>query len=193
MNSHTRAALQELVNQLLLTVPQNFEFDQEKGKVAVDYHLVDKGIFFTDEYFSIVMNGTIHLVNKSNRGNTYFNTMPIHNDDGAEIQIMLSEYSINSALLTAVELDIINFKYTEQSSTTVEAVIADFERAFGQVENVTIVATANPNIDKYSPNVKISPGGNLLEFYIDIHIKNPFDERVDSALITAKLVTNISF
>jgi hypothetical protein len=32
-----------------------------------------------------------------------------------------------------------------------------------------------------------------LEFYIDIHVKNPFDTTIDAALIIAKIVTNISF
>jgi hypothetical protein len=41
--------------------------------------------------------------------------------------------------------------------------------------------------------IKISSGGSSLEFYIDVHIKNPYDTRIDAALITSKIVTNISF
>jgi hypothetical protein len=36
--------------------------------------------------------------------------MPVHDPDGAEVQMMVSEYSLNSVLLTAVELDILKYE-----------------------------------------------------------------------------------
>lgn len=56
-----------------------------------------------------------------------------------------------------------------------------------------MVVKANPNLAKYSPNIKISSGGSVAEIFIDIHIMNPFDKTIDAALITAKIVTNVSF
>ncbi len=35
--------------------------------------------------------------------------------------------------------------------------------------------------------------GSLIEFYIDIHIKNPIDPTIDAALVIAKALTNVSF
>lgn len=119
--------------------------------------------------------------------------MPVHNPDGSEVQLMISEHSINTALFTGVELGLLEYTNSEQSSKSIEAVISDFERAYGEINNVTIVVKANPNLVKYAPNIKISSGGSVVEFFIDIHVMNPFNTTIDAALITAKIVTNISF
>jgi hypothetical protein len=102
-------------------VPQNFAIDE--GKVAFDYSLIGQGVYFTDDYFSVVMNGTVHAINQSLPRGQSFNEMPVHNADGSEVQLMISEYSINSVLLTAVELNLLKYQNTEQSSATLEAVI----------------------------------------------------------------------
>lgn len=171
------------------TMPQNFAV----GNVDVDYSLIGQGVYFTDDYFSVVMNGTVHLANQSLPRGHAFTEMPVHNDDGSEIQLMISEYSINSVLFTAVELNVLNYTNTEQTSATLQVILSDFERAYGEVANVTIVAQAHPDMTKYAPSIKISPGGSSLDFYVDIHVRNPYDTTIDAALITAKIVTNISF
>jgi hypothetical protein len=46
---------------LLLQVPKQLPFDN--NRVDIDYSLVDEGIIVTDEYFSVVLDGTVHMVN----------------------------------------------------------------------------------------------------------------------------------
>jgi hypothetical protein len=59
---------------------------------------------------------------------------------------------------------------------------------------VTLIAQAsNQNLTKYVPSIKVSQGGSLLEFYVDIHVRNPIDKSIDAALITAQALTNVSF
>ena len=56
---------------------------------------------------------------------------------------MISEYSLNSVLLTAVELDLIKYENNDQTSENIEAILADFENAYGQCPNVTIIIQAS--------------------------------------------------
>ena len=141
------------------------------------------------------MEGSLHLVGEQvePRVKTY-TTMPLHDPEGSEVQMMISEYSLNSILLTAVELDILQYENNDQTSDSVESVLVGFENAFGAQPNISLVAKASTqNFTKYQPNIKISRAGSLLEFYVDLHIKNPLEPSMDAALLTAKAVTNISF
>lgn len=60
MNEQTKIALQGLINDLLLRVPKQYAFDD--GRVDVDYSLVNDGIVITDDFLSVVMDGTVHMV-----------------------------------------------------------------------------------------------------------------------------------
>lgn len=107
---------------------------------------------------------------------------------------MISEYSLNSMLLTAVDLDVIKFSNNDQNSESIDAIISDFETAYGTATNVTVVAEASTfNLQKYKPSIKISRTGSLIEFYIDLHFKNPIEPTIDAALLVTKTVLNISF
>ena len=57
----------------------------DNGLVDVDYGLVNEGIIVSDDYFSIIMDGTIHLVNQSEPSDKIFTMMPVHDPDGAEV------------------------------------------------------------------------------------------------------------
>lgn len=69
----------------------------------------------------------------------------------------------------------------------------EFEKSFGTFPNITLVADATKYNEKYKPNIKVQPDGSLLEFYIDIHIRNPIEPQIDAAKMITKAVTNISF
>jgi hypothetical protein len=107
---------------------------------------------------------------------------------------MISEYSLNSMLLTAVDLDVIKFENSDQNSESIDAILSDFETTYGVFPNVTIVAEASTfNLQRYKPNIKINKQGSLIEFYIDLHIKNPIEPSIDAALFVTKAILNISF
>ncbi len=69
----------------------------------------------------------------------------------------------------------------------------DFEKSFGVHKNVTMLADATKFNEKYKPSIKVQPSGALIEFYIDIHIRNPIEPSIDAAKMITKAVTNISF
>ncbi len=70
---------------MLLKVPTSASFDD--GQVSIDYSLVNDAIVVTDEYFSIVMDGSVFLSNTSEPAQKAkeYTTMPAHETDGAEV------------------------------------------------------------------------------------------------------------
>lgn len=92
--------MQGVINDLLLTVPRSLSFDN----IEVGYSLVGDGVYVSSEYISMVLDGTVHLVNDTNfsEKDKVYTKMPLHDRDASEIQMMISEYTLNSALFTAV-------------------------------------------------------------------------------------------
>jgi hypothetical protein len=92
---------------MLRQAPHEFVFDNDQ--VAIDYSLVNEGVVVTDTYFAVIMDGTVHLKNESEASKRererLYNLMPAHDSDQAEVQIMVSEYALNSILYTGAELD----------------------------------------------------------------------------------------
>ena len=62
MGEQTKNALEGVVNELLVTVPRNVKVSD--GQLEVDYGLVEDGIVVTDEYLSVLMDGTFHPVHQ---------------------------------------------------------------------------------------------------------------------------------
>ena len=107
---------------------------------------------------------------------------------------MVSEYSLNSMLLTAVDLQVIKYENSDQSSESIDAIINGFEKAFGTHSNVTLMAEASiTNLDKYKPRIVINPDSSVIEFYLDLHIRNPLEPSIDAALMITKAVTKAFF
>ena len=179
-----------------MKVPTEADFDN--GLIQIDYALVNEAIVVTDEYFSLVIDGTVHMKNESelsmNQKEKLYNTMPAHNPDAAELQLMLSEYSLNTMLLTAVELNLLNYTNSDQGSAGIELLMNNFEGTYGVQENVTIIVnSAQEDFKKYRPSVQISTGGSLITFYLDIHIRNPLDLTQDAATLLVEATSNVTF
>lgn len=66
----------------------------------------------------------------------------------------------------------------------------DFEAAFGTHPNVTMTALSNKD-PAHQPNIKVSNNGAIIEFYMDILIKNPIDPTFDAAKMVTKAVTSL--
>jgi hypothetical protein len=96
-----------------------------------DYNLADDGIHITDDYFSIIFDGTCHEA-----GIPYdsivrsYSSMPYFDPNGHSLQIMLSEYSIGSVLKTIIDSKFVSYNFTTNSDQ-ITAVISDFEQPFG--------------------------------------------------------------
>lgn len=166
------------------------------GTVAIDYALVNEGIVVTDTYFALVMDGTVHLANATEpaqKAKTY-STMPAHEADGAEVQLLVSEYSLNTMLLTAVELNLLNYTNSDQNSASIEMLMNNFEGTYGVHDNVTIVVnSAQENFQKYVPSIEVASGGSVITFYLDLHVRNPLDPSQDAALLLVEAKANVSF
>ena len=101
-----------MINDALVT-PDELEYKNDK--IDVDYSFVDEGIVVTNDYISLVFDGTFKSAqsNATSSAMKRYTRMPLHDPDGAEIQLMISEYSLNSMLLTAVDLNIMKFENSE--------------------------------------------------------------------------------
>lgn len=96
-DAQSRLSLQKLVNEMLSAAPRDMKFDD--GTVDIDYSFVGQGVAVTDEYFSVILDGTVSSVQHKNVSATKkYTKMPLHDPDGAEVQMMISEYSLNSML-----------------------------------------------------------------------------------------------
>ena len=60
MNEPTRKSLEDLINDLLISQPK--EIDVDGDMVAIDYRFIGDGVSVTDDYFSIIMDGTVNTV-----------------------------------------------------------------------------------------------------------------------------------
>ena len=194
VNNQTQAVFEQAVNNLLIKVPTTATFDD--GQVSIDYSLVNDAIVVTDEYFSIVMDGSVYLANTTEPAQKakQYTTMPPHEADGAEVQLLVSEYTLNSMLLTAVELNLLNYTNSDSSSANIEMLINNFEGTYGVHNNVTIVVnSAQENYQKYTPSIQVATGGSMITFYFDLHVRNPLDPTQDAAVLLVQTVANISF
>lgn len=104
---------------------------------------------------------------------------------------MISEYTMNTVLQTAVDLNVVNFSNSNQSSEGIDSIILDFEAAFGTHPNVTMTASANKD-PKYKPNIKLTQSGCVVEFYMDLFIKNPIEPSITAAKMVTKAITSLS-
>ena len=152
MNQQTKQALQGVVNDLLMTVPREVQVG-DAALLEIDYGLLeDNGLIVTEEYLSIVADGTFHLVSEQEPDRKDFTVMPVHVAEGEEVQVLISEYTLNQLLLSVVKLDLLQFA-TNSTSDNVDAMISDFERAYGDQPNVTVTVDAAPDA---VPKIKIS-------------------------------------
>lgn len=100
-------ALEETVNDILKTIPS--EIKVNNGKLLFDYSLIDEGIIVTDDYLSIIMDGTLHVENFPEPKEKNYTFMPVYVEKAEEVQIMISEYSINEILISLIQLNILEY------------------------------------------------------------------------------------
>ena len=58
---------------------------------------------------------------------------------------MVSEYSLEELLESIVELNMFSYVNSDQTSDSIDAIITEFERSFGDHPNVTVVVEAAKN------------------------------------------------
>ena len=125
-----------------MSIDASYDFDQ--FGLEVDYSLVEQGIMVFDKFISVVLDGTFHQVNQHDTMmNMTYNKMPYYLEDGREMQVLVSEYSLNSILSSAVQLDLYNYTYIVDSDK-IEMLVPDFSRFFGRQDENKIIIKPTP-------------------------------------------------
>lgn len=79
MEEPARKALESMVNDMLLREPR--EIDVDGDQVEVDYRFVGDGVQVTDDFFSIIMDGTVSATSQKGKNRTQsdkYSKMPLH-------------------------------------------------------------------------------------------------------------------
>ena len=79
MEEPARKALESMVNDMLLREPR--EIDVDGDQVEVDYRFVGDGVQVTDDFFSIIMDGTVTATSQKGKNRTQsdkYSKMPLH-------------------------------------------------------------------------------------------------------------------
>lgn len=179
-----RQALTDTINSNLHTRNNSRQFP-EYG-FEVDYSLVNEGIIISDNFISTVNDGTFHPIGMNESSLVReFSEMPLYDLNGREVQVLISEYSLNTIIKSVIELDYVQYeKYL--SSDEITSIIEDFEQPFGDQDQVKMVIKATP-IDQlhpmYHPKAEINTRESIYQFSVDIHIMNPFDESMDAMVL----------
>lgn len=123
------------------------------------------------------MDGSTHPSNKPHHEekDKKFGLLPVHVDDGKTIQVLLSEYVLNSFMISVVDLEWYEYIFNFQSDN-IEAIVQGFEEAFGEFNNCTLTINAADNYKNFTPGVKITPSGSTIDLLLEFHIKNPFNK-----------------
>lgn len=91
-----------------------------------------------DGYASFVLDGTLHqTINSHNHRKWDFSSMPLNVPNSGAVQMIVSEYTLNRMLEVAVEMSMVQYM-TDQTSGNIDAIISEFESAFGIHEKVPI-------------------------------------------------------
>lgn len=80
-----------------------------------------------------------------------------------------------------------------QTSENIDAIVSEFEDAFGIHSDCTITITPSENFNNKKPEIIITPDGSQVVVIVEIHIRNPFDSNMDSALIVAEATAKVHF
>ena len=79
MEEPGRKALEAMVNEMLLREPR--EIDVDGDQVEVDYRFIGDGVQVTDDFFSIIMDGTVSATSQRGKNielSNKYSKMPLH-------------------------------------------------------------------------------------------------------------------
>lgn len=79
MEEPARKALESMVNDMLLREPR--EIDVDGDQIEIDYRFVGEGVQVTDDFFTIIMDGTVSATSQRGKNRTQhdkYSKMPLH-------------------------------------------------------------------------------------------------------------------
>ena len=174
---------------------------------VVDFDLVGEGVHISDRYISTIFDGTFYPMHigtlpvpaedsgaQAVRG---YNYLPYYMNNGRDMQVMLSEYSINVMLKSIIANDWVHVTKSVPLSQ-LGTVLPDFSHAYGNVRDVTFEITAAP-LDRpgYNPSITITKKTVKFVMRVDIHVKNPLSyevgEPMDAMVLEASVTSSLTF
>ena len=99
----------------------------------------------TDDYMSMIMDGTFHVVDGDDdehhdeKKHSYRSLVPYHVADRGPAQVMISDYTLESLLNTSLGLNWLDFEQ-EMTGEAVSNYIDHFDTAFGARTKVKVIA-----------------------------------------------------
>lgn len=134
-----------------------------------------------EDYLSIPIDGSFVAVDSgADSRNTLESFMPEHNLDGKQVQIFISEFSLNSALRAYHEQGALTVSQKVPSSI-INQIFPNFEDVFGEDFNyVTLEIKTTHDAPQF--NITIS-NGTALTGNVMIVVQNPMNEKLGAAYI----------
>ena len=88
------------------------------------------------DFISAVFDGTFHPASfDDTRIVRDFSSIPYFDGNGKQVQLLISEYSMNTILKTIIDLDYINGNKTFNSDE-IQSIVPDFEQPFGTQDKI---------------------------------------------------------
>ncbi len=115
--------------------------------MEIDYQLVGDRIIVTDDYLSLIMDGTFHQVegdgpvdeHENEEKHEYLSLLPYNIAERGPAQVMISDYTMNSLINTSLNLKWYDFTQ-ELKGDAINNYIDSFTNAFGSKTQVTVTA-----------------------------------------------------
>ena len=187
--------LEQMINDFVVTYEQHTHLYD--STMEIDYQLVGDGIIVTDDYLTMIMDGTFHKIqgdgeldeHEGEEKHTYASLLPYHVAERGPAQIMISDYTLDSLLNTSLTLKWYDFS-DEMSTAAINNYIDHFEKAFGSKTKVKV--TAKPVAGTQKLSVSGSKGLTTLTGLVNVHIQNPFaDREMDAVRLTVEVVAKV--
>lgn len=187
-NKSMISALEESINQYIVKIDTNKKFDDYN--LVIDYSLVDEGVHVSDKFISITFDGSVHTIGQAlPPQQRAYSTLPYFKPDGKDFQIFISQYTMESILVSVVENQWLTYN-SSMDSDKVSIIIPDFEDTFGEQDQVKVQLHTNKN---YPPSISIDETKCEFKIECDAHFKNPFDDSIDSMIMRLELTAQVSF
>ena len=112
--------------------------------MEIDYQLVADGVRVTDDYLSLIMDGTFHSVltdgpeeHEEMEAHEYMSPLPFHREDRGPAQVIISDYTMNSLINSSTDLGWYDIVKTMKGDD-IDQYISGFANAYGSQTNVEI-------------------------------------------------------
>lgn len=162
----------------------------------VNYKLVDEGIYVSDDFLSVVFDGSFEQIGTHHSiAPKQFDAIPYFKSGGRDLQMFFSEQTVNSIMRTVI---MGNFKKPEKilTSDEITSIIEDFEDVFGDEGDVRVYLQPTPieNLKPEDyPKVILKKDDQQYVFRGEVHIMNPFDPSVDAMVLECQFKADLSF